>query len=497
MSHQCSSKTPTRSLLKPLAVFSIITATSTITSCKLPDSKVLQAIKSSNTVLVNKERLAAAGTSFAGDPAWAGDFNRKTTKGWAEVPASNLSENQAVAFAVKNGLSTNSGEIGVSRAEAQQRLARSSFYPKLIVQLDAGRDVERAPLNIDRGSTDYAAGVFLRQDVFTWGANQDRFKSAKLRTVGQRHQVDVLQNSTAATVRAGFSSLRRAQAEVNAFSQGIKNLESLVKGARERAEAGVDSQRPVAELESRLAEYRSRKVSTEAETARISSELTSLLGSRNPIAFNPGARTPLKAPAVSRDILVSRALNGRPDLRAKKALASAARAEVDAAKKARLPSISLSAGVTGETDFDDIDRGPDFRAAATSRWVPVAGGEHRARVQIAEADLRQAELDHSHARRVTISGINGALDEYRSAKQAVAESYKALTISRKAQDLTTQVFAQDGSKVDPLIESHESLVRSLVRHAQNQALEEMALIKIHHLLGHGRTVGSSKGVAKS
>lgn len=424
---------------------------------------------------------------------------------WRELGGPELDE--LVREALRRNHDLEAAASRVEAAAAQARIAGAALRPRAAAGLAGERGRRNfVGLPVPGGedvlsSTSTSVGVSLdvSWELDVWG----RLKAGRLAALedlaAAEARLDGARESLAAQVGKAWLALRESEAQLELARDTAASYRLSADRLEERYRLGL-----VAALDLRLA--RSNAAGAGALTARREQQreaavrqLEVLLG-RYPAGALEGAGELPEAPGPLPAGLPAELLGRRPDLRAQAARVRASGLRVSEARRARRPSLSLTAsGGTASDDLSDlVDL--DFRVwnLAANLLAPILqGGRLRAAVDLSEA--REDEAVAAFA-----GGILRALGEVetllaaesalRRRELAVAEDVGQ---ARAARELAEEQYRRGLVDIVTVLEARR---RALAAEAEALAVRRERLdarIDLHLALGGGLEAAAAAPDAES
>lgn len=225
-----------------------------------------------------------------------------------------------------------------------------------------------------------------------WGRVRDQSGAAEARALASEADMAAAQLSIAGQVASTWYDLRAARARLALNEETAANLRSYLEVIERRYEAGLRSA-----LDLRLARTEARAAESAASAGRqevdaLTRSLETLVG-RYPAGLLASAEALPELSAIPAVGLPAELVGARPDLQAAEARYAAAVREAGAARKLRLPRLSLTGGAgTASNNFEDL-LDEDFGI-----WNLVAGlsapifqsGRISSQIELASAAEEQA-----------------------------------------------------------------------------------------------------------
>jgi NodT family efflux transporter outer membrane factor (OMF) lipoprotein len=274
---------------------------------------------------------AAAGAPHAALPApdwWRGFRSRELT---ALVQRAHLA-NLDIAAAVAR----------IEQADAQTRIAGAPLLPALDFDGTAQRSRAGGVEN-----SRFSAVLNASYEVDLWGKNRAALRAAEFTAVATRFDREVIVISTVASVINTYFQVLAAQDRLRIARENVRAATRILEVYQQRIAVGTATGLDIAQQQSLLAQQRASIPPLEQQVRQNIATLAVLLG-------EPPARLTVRGGSLSAIVpqrvspgLPSDLLLQRPDIRQAEAQLSASNADVESARAALFPSISL----TGQGGF--------------------------------------------------------------------------------------------------------------------------------------------------
>lgn len=249
--------------------------------------------------------------------------------------------NSLMQEAVKDVAVLRQAQARILQAQAQARIAGASLLPELQGNVSVQRD---APFSSSHGDprSQYVAGVFMSYELDVWGRNRALADSAVFLAQAANYELDVLRVSVQAqVVHLSLQALGDKQ-RVAIARQNLALAQRLLSLLEARLQAGAASPLELAQQRQLLASQQRKLFVIEEQAIRTRVELATLLG-RTEIMPEPQEDiADLQVPELDAG-LPAQLLSQRPDIARIEAQLSAAHADVQAARAAMYPSLTLGA----------------------------------------------------------------------------------------------------------------------------------------------------------
>jgi NodT family efflux transporter outer membrane factor (OMF) lipoprotein len=285
-----------------------------------------ETVPGADIVVPPKYRAAAAVKPHAALPApdwWRGFRSRELTTLVERAQLANLDIAAAVAR--------------IEQADAQTRIAGAPLLPA--ISFDGSAQRSRAA---GTESNRFSAVLNASYEVDLWGKNRALLRSAEFAAVASRFDREVIVLSTVSTVINTYFQILAAQDRLRIARGNVAASERILKVFQDRVGVGTASGLDIAQQESLVAQQRAAIPPLDQQLRQATATLAVLLGDAPArVTVRGGSLNSIAAQRVSPG-LPSDLLLQRPDIREAEAQLAAANANVESARAALFPTISLT-----------------------------------------------------------------------------------------------------------------------------------------------------------
>lgn len=296
---------------------------------------------------------------------------------------------QLVTEAQTNNRNLRAGALNVERSWLLAQQSGAALSP----QLSGSVGGNSAGGFSGRGSREsVSVGVQASWEVDMWGRIRSGQQAAVSSAQAAEADYRFAQLSIAAAVARAYFGAINAEQQTQISAEIVTALTETQRITQVRRDNGLASGQDVALAQANLASARDTYTTAAAGKQDALRALEVLLGRYPSAGLLVGSTLPRK-PADPPAGLPSQLLERRPDLIAAERRIAAAIDTVDQSKAARLPTISLTGGVSGASSDLSTLLNPSNLAwqAASSLLVPIMdGGARRTQVEISTVDQRAA-----------------------------------------------------------------------------------------------------------
>ncbi|MEO0463401.1 MAG: efflux transporter outer membrane subunit [Pseudomonadota bacterium] len=307
----------------------------------------------------------------------------------------------------------------VEAAYALVRQARSGLFPAIDLSTTGGQSqVIDEPGAGEQPSEafftpDYDVSLQASWEVDLWGRVRAGRNAAYASAQAVEADFRFAQYSLAASVASAYFAVIESERQIDVAERNYAAYAEIDRITRFRAREGYSNQQDVSTAASDLADV--LEGLEEARGARrIAIRALEVLLGRYPGAQIEGGFEFPEAPPPPAAGLPSELLERRPDVIAAERNVAAAFSNLDQAKAARLPTLSLSASVGGtSSELDDIADGRNlFWSIIGNVLQPIFdAGLRGARVEEADADKRAAIATYASTALTALQEVEDNLDQ--------------------------------------------------------------------------------------
>ena len=378
----------------------------------------------------------------------------------------------------------------IGEADAQAKIAGSTLFP----QLEGGASLSRARTGLGseggagQGSNRFNPTFLASYEIDFWGKNRALLASADALAQATRFDRDTVALTAAAATASTYVRILTARERLRIARQNLDAAQRVLTIIRERLEVGTATALDLAQQESVVAQIRANIPAFEQAAAQDSATLAVLMGRAPERVRVAGASlNALRMPAIASG-LPSHLLERRPDIMAAEARLEAAHLNVNAAKAAFFPTISLTAqgGFASAALSSLFNPGAGFYAASAGLTQPIFQG-FLLQGQYELQQSRQDELLQLY-RGAVINGfadVERALIALRQLGLQEALQRESLASSRRAYDIAVQRLREGTVDLVTVLQTQTTLFQAEDVLTQVRANRYLAAIALYQALGGG------------
>jgi NodT family efflux transporter outer membrane factor (OMF) lipoprotein len=418
-------------------------------------------------------------------PKWAEPApERLATTDWAtQIGGAELSGLIAEALAANTNIRAASARLDAARAGAIS--ARAGKLPNVSLSGRASHSEFGNDLIGDSNSHSIGPSASWEPDV--WGRINDRAKAGELEVAASTADYAAARLSIAGQTAQSWLDLIEARLLLALSEKNLQTQERALALTQRRFEGGVTSASDVrlsrSSVASAQASLASRKQFRSSAARRLELLLRRYPGADITAAADLPPLPALEGAGAPRDILAR-----RPDLLAAEQRLAAQGLQIDIARKALLPRLSLSAdGSLSSGDFLDLFKIDSLIASlAANLTAPIFnGGALKAEVARNEAVLRGQVESYAGTVMQAYMDVENALDAERRLGEREAALRVSLIEAQKAEELLARRYAQGLASILQLLDAQSRAINaeSGLIGARKERLASR--IRLHLALGGG------------
>lgn len=310
-------------------------------------------------------------------------------------------------------------------AIASEKISRADKLPRVSGSAGLSRTEQINEFIPD--STGLSFGLNASWEPDFWGRISDNINSSEIESEASASDIASARLSIAGQVAQSWFSFIEAQLLVDLSRREIETLERALRLTQRRFESGLVESADVRLTRTTLAQARAQQSSRMQSLAALSRQIEILL-TRYPASALQAATDLPELPTLTGAGAPQYILTQRPDLIAAERRLAAQGLQIDLARKALLPSLSLtSAGSANGNGFDSFfDLDALVANLAANLTAPIfQGGRLRGNIEIQEAVLKQQLQSYIGTVLSAYLDVENALD----GEMRLAETEAALRIA--------------------------------------------------------------------
>lgn len=421
----------------------------------------------------------------------SGDVPSIAAIGWQEFYADDKLK-ALIALGLENNKSLEQATLAIEKAKAQYQISDSALIPS--IGSSAGY-TRRGSEHSTSGT--YTVGLAMPSyEIDLWGkvhSLKDQALQSFFATAAAR---DAAQISLIANIAQAYVNISYAKAQLMLAESTAESRAHSLYITQRRFQAGIDSRMPSLQAQSSLEEAKLAVLRAQTNLLKAENALQYLIGAPIPNELMPESSvTDIVNPKVFNTGLPSELLFYRPDIAAAEYRLKAAGANINIARAAYFPSISLS----GNLGLSSSSLNTLFKSGAfgwsfgPSVSLPIFdAGLRRANYETAVIDQQSALANYEDKIQNAFREVHDVLAERSTINQQIQAQYKQQDNYQQSYQIANATFRSGLSGYLEVLESERSLFavqQSIFQLEQQRVLSQVALYQV---LGGGASLAVPK-----
>ena len=408
--------------------------------------------------------------------------------------------NDLIAKASKNNTDIKIAVARIEEADAYMREVGAALFPQVNVDSSASRykvtELGATPLFNGMSPTRNNFNVTLSTtfELDFWGKLRRAQESAKAEALASRFAKDTVDLSLKSLVTGDYLLLRSLEAQIELSKASMKSREDSLALTQRRLEGGVSSALDVHQAEVAYNNLKAQLADLTRQRAIIEHQLAVLAGDLD-LKIAAGDIQSLPIPPVPPVGLPSTLLEARPDVRQAEQNLIAANAKIGVAKAALFPTISLTAGLGGESK----DLGDVLKSAARiwngglSLNLPVFdSGRLSSRVDQASAEKKQLLASYERAVQNAFTEVNDALVNVRQNTEREAALNASQSSASKALEIANNRYKSGYTGYLEVLDAQRVFNDASLAYVQSRQARLTSTVELFKALGGGWSTKAPK-----
>jgi multidrug efflux system outer membrane protein len=377
----------------------------------------------------------------------------------------------------------------VMEAQAQTTIARSALFPQINGEANHinGGCSGQACRNFLNGK-DFGLTFNASYELDVWGLAQDNLRAANEQVKSTRftqQAVALALNADVASVYLNILALRQRIAIANQYIAAINNILAVVQL---RVKAGSADHLDLAREQAQVEAVEAQLPSLQTQEKQALYTLAVLLG-RPPEGFDIKAQNldAVQSPQVGAGI-PSELLLSRPDVAEAEANLASAHANVDAARAAFLPQISLTgSGGFVSTAIGTLLQGSNFGYAYGASLLQTIfdGGKLAGQKDLADATEKEFVARYQSAALNAYSDVETALMQVANNRKIEDHLRREVIAAQEAFEISQLQYRQGTTDLLNVLQAQQTLFSAEDQLAQTTQASRQASVHLYEALGGG------------
>ena len=401
--------------------------------------------------------------------------------------------NDLISKASKNNTDLKIAVARIEEADGYMREVGAALFPQVNVDSSASRykvtELGATPLfnGMSPTRSNYNVKLSTTFELDFWGKLRRAQESAKAQALASRFAKDTVDLSLKSLVTGDYLLLRSLEAQIELSKASMKSREDSLALTQRRLEGGVSSALDVHQAEVAYNNLKAQLADLTRQRAIIEHQLAVLAGDLD-LKIAAGDIQSLPIPPVPPVGLPSTLLEARPDVRQAEQNLIAANAKIGVAKAALFPTISLTAGLGGESK----DLGDVLKSAARiwngglSLNLPVFdSGRLSSRVDQASAEKKQLLASYERAVQNAFTEVNDALVNVRQNTEREAALNASQSSASKALEIANNRYKSGYTGYLEVLDAQRVFNDASLAYVQSRQARLTSTVELFKALGGG------------
>ena len=408
--------------------------------------------------------------------------------------------NDLIDSASKNNTDIKIAVARIEETDAYLREVGAALFPQVNVESNASRYrvTETGAIPVITGMSpnrsNYNVKLSAGYEIDFWGKLRRAQESAKAQALGSRFAKDTVDLSLKSLVAGDYLLLRSLDAQIALSEDSIKTREDSLALTKRRLEGGVASALDVHQAEVAYSNLKAQIADLKRQRALIEHQLALLTG-RLDLQVQAGNISALPTPPIPAVGLPSSLLESRPDVRQAEQNLIAANARIGVAKAALFPTITLTAGLGGESkDLGNVLKSASrIWSGGVGLSVPIFdSGRLKSKVDQATAEQKQILAAYERAVQQAFVDVNDALVSLRQSAEMESSLYISQQSAKKALEIANNRYKSGYTSYLEVLDAQRVANDASLAFVQSRQARLKASVDLFKALGGGWKQESTK-----
>ena len=401
--------------------------------------------------------------------------------------------NDLIAKASKNNADLKIAVARIEEADGYMREVGAALFPQVNLDSTGSRyrvtELGAVPMfngmSPTRSNFNVRLGTTFELDF--WGKLRRSQESVKAQALASRFAKDTVDLSLKSLVTGDYLLLRSLEAQIELSQASMKSREDSLALTKRRLDGGISSALDVHQAEVAYNNLKAQLADLTRQRAIIEHQLAVLTGDLD-LKIASGDIQSLPIPPVPPVGLPSTLLEARPDVRQAEQNLIAANAKIGVAKAALFPTISLTAGLGGESK----DLGDVLKSAARiwngglSLNLPIFdSGRLSSKVDQATAAQKQLLGSYERAVQNAFTEVNDALVNVRQNTDREAALNASQASASKALEIASNRYKSGYTGYLEVLDAQRVYNDASLAYVQSRQARLTSTVELFKALGGG------------
>ncbi len=408
--------------------------------------------------------------------------------------------NDLIEKASKNNTDLKIAVSRIEEADGYLREVGAALFPQVNLDSSATRyrvtELGAVPMFSGMSPTrsNYNVKLGTTFELDFWGKLRRAQESARAQALASRFAKDTVDLSLKSLVAGDYLLLRSLEAQIELSKASMQSREDSLALTKRRLEGGVSSALDVHQAETAYNNLKAQLADLTRQRAIIEHQLAVLTGDLS-LKIAAGDIKTLPMPPVPPVGLPSSLLEARPDVRQAEQNLVAANARIGVAKAALFPTISLTAGLGGESkDLGDVLKSSArIWNGGLSLNLPIFdSGRLSSKVDQATAQQRQLLAAYESAVQHAFEEVNDALVNVRQNTEREAALNASQASASKALEVANNRYKSGYTGYLEVLDAQRVFNDASLAYVQSRQARLTSTVELFKAMGGGWKEPTSK-----
>lgn len=384
----------------------------------------------------------------------------------------------------------------VRQAQAQAVVAGAPLLPEVNGSASLGRQRPLAGLGNTAPLSQYGAGIAASYEIDFWGKNRAGYQAALANLQASQHDRDTIILTLRASIANSWLQTMGLRERVQIASRNLDNAQRVLQLVESRFAAGAATAIELSQQRGLVAAQQRNRALLQQQAGAAEATLATLL-SRPVTDLNlqgssqASTLVALSIPQAQVD-LPSSLLTRRPDIARAEASLLAAEANIRVARAAMLPSISLTAGVSTQSEHLRSMWSSPLTSLAAGLTAPIFNaGRLAAQRDTALARREELLADYRQVIINAFSDVEIALNLMAGLEQQAEAQAVELANAERAFALAESRYRAGAETLLTMLDTQRTLFVAQDLNLQLRQLRLQSSVDLYRALGGGWLVRAS------
>ena len=374
--------------------------------------------------------------------------------GWRQV----FTEPQLVSLietALERNADLRTANLNVVQAEAQLKAARLAFLPSLTI----GAEGQLSDTKGQPTQKTYNIPVTMQWEIDLSGRLRGEKRAAVASYWSAAETERAVRLQLIAAVAMHYYTLVMMDEQLDVTRENISNAQHIVDVMQALKEVGMQNEAAVSAARATWLNVAAQEKTLLQQIKATENALVVLIGKQMEINLTDEATTPIFTTNTSYPIEI---LANRPDVKAAEYALKAQMAQVDVARAAFYPQLTISAAAGWTNNVGEIvNPGQMLLSAIGSLVQPLFNkGQNRANLRIAKARQEQALVAFNQALLVAGAELSDALTACQLSSERLALRQQEVAAAERAYEVSKDVMQNSSSTYLEVLTAQQTFLQS-------------------------------------